>query len=73
MAKKKTTKKIKDSKVLQSQEEGNLNLANVVSFSDKIIVAKNKTKSWKYGYNDKYDFIVISKQDRLEKYLIFKD
>ncbi len=54
---------------MQSQEEGNLNLANVVSFSDKIIVAKNKTKSWKYGYNDKYDFIVISKTGQIGEIL----
>ena len=30
-----------------------------------VIAKKNKTKSWKYGYNSEYDFICISKDGTL--------
>jgi len=33
----------------------------------KIIKKKNKTKSWDYGYNSDYDFIVISKTGKIGK------
>ena len=26
-----------------------------------VIVVKNKSKTWEYGYNEKYDMVVISK------------
>jgi len=28
---------------------------------NRVLVAKNKNKSWKYGYDEKYDIVVISK------------
>ena len=33
----------------------------------KIVKKKNKTKSWKYGYNSDYDFVVISKTGKIGK------
>ena len=34
-----------------------------------VIAKKNKTKSWKYGYNSEYDFICISKDGTLGEIL----
>jgi len=28
---------------------------------EKVLKSKNKSKSWKYGYNKEYDLIIISK------------
>lgn len=37
----------------------------------KILTSKNKAKSWKYGYDEKYDFVVISKDGTIgDIYLI---
>jgi len=33
----------------------------------KIVKKKNKTKSWEYGYNSDYDFVVISKTGKIGK------
>ena len=38
----------------------------------KILKKQNRFKKWKYGYNSDYDFIVISKTDKLEKSLKYK-
>jgi hypothetical protein len=31
-----------------------------------VITNKNKARSWKYGYDAKYDFVVISKNGEIE-------
>ena len=37
----------------------------------KILTSKNKAKNWKYGYDEKYDFVVISKDGTIgDIYLI---
>ena len=28
---------------------------------NRVLLAKNKKKSWKYGYDEKYDIVIISK------------
>ena len=33
----------------------------------KVVKKKNKNKSWEYGYNSDYDFIVISKTGEIGK------
>ena len=38
-------------------------LTNVIPKS--VIKAKNKTKSWSYGYNEEYDLIIISKTGKI--------
>ena len=45
------------------QKEGQNSLYTVVNdyISKGVVTAKNSNKSWLYGYNDKYDVIVISK------------
>ena len=30
-----------------------------------VLYNKNKTKTWEYGYNEKYDIVVISKDGTL--------
>ena len=32
---------------------------------NSVIATKNKSKSWEYGYNEKYDVIVISKTGQI--------
>ena len=60
MAQKATSQKT--SKALQSEEAENLRISNVVTpISKSVIEGNNKKKSWDYGYNEKYDVVVISK------------
>ena len=50
---------------MDSQKEGqdNLDLHKVIKLdaTTSTITTKNKAKSWKYGYNEKYDVVIISK------------
>lgn len=49
------------------------NLYDVIEYHipEKVLRSKNKTRSWKYGYNEEYDVIIISKDGTLgEIYLI---
>ena len=47
---------------MQSEEVENLRISNVVTpISKSVIESNNKKKSWNYGYNEKYDVVVISK------------
>jgi len=55
--------------VVDSQKEGqdNLDLHKVIKLdaTTSTITTKNKAKSWKYGYNEKYDVVIISKNGTL--------
>ena len=46
----------------------NHNLYNILEgvVPKNVLTSKNKAKTWKYGYNPKYDFIVISKTGQIE-------
>ena len=52
---------------MQKETQNNIYtlLSNVVSNS--VLSNKNKASSWKYGYNEKYDFVVISKTGKIGK------
>jgi len=54
---------------VDSQNEGqdNLDLHKVIKLdvTTSTITTKNKAKSWKYGYNQKYDVVIISKDGTL--------
>jgi hypothetical protein len=54
---------------VDSQNEGqeNLDLHKVIKLdvTTSTITTKNKAKSWKYGYNEKYDVVIISKDGTL--------
>ena len=54
---------------MDSQNEGqeNLDLHKVIKLdvTTSTITTKNKAKSWKYGYNEKYDVVIISKDGTL--------
>ena len=41
-----------------------IELANVVP--KNVLSIKNKARSWDYGYNEKYNFVVISKTGQIE-------
>jgi len=49
------------------QKEGQNNLYSVLKdyIPSKVVKNKNRVKSWTYGYNDKYDVIVISKSGQI--------
>ena len=49
------------------QKEGQNNLYKVIDnlIPKNVLVNKNKTKKWDYGYNDKYGIIIISKDGTL--------
>ena len=49
------------------QKEGQSNLYTTVSnyIPSKVIANKNRVKSWEYGYNEKYDVVVISKTGKI--------
>ena len=49
------------------QKEGQNNLYKVIDnlIPKNVLVNKNKTKKWDYGYNDKYGIIIISKNGTL--------
>jgi len=51
---------------LQNQGQNKLykELKNIVP--KNVLTTKNKAKSWTYGYNEKYNFVVISKTGQIE-------
>lgn len=40
---------------------------------DKIIKSNNNSKSWKYGYNEEYDMVVISKNGTIGQIIVIND
>ena len=52
---------------LQKEDHDDLDLYKVVNIdvSKSTITTKNKAKTWHYGYNEKYDIVVISKNGTL--------
>ena len=46
---------------MQKNAQNNLYLVRKDYVANPIILSKNKGKSWKYGYDEKYDMVVISK------------
>lgn len=46
---------------MQSQDLNNLYIVLKDVVSKSVITNKNRAKSWRYGYDPKYDFVVISK------------
>ena len=51
---------------MQNQDQNKLytELKNIVP--KNVLTTKNKAKSWTYGYNEKYNFVVISKTGQIE-------
>jgi hypothetical protein len=49
------------------QSEGQNNLYRVLEdyIPKAVLTNKNKNKSWKYGYDDKYDLVIISKSGQI--------
>jgi len=52
---------------LQNQDQNSLykNLYNIVP--KNVLATKNRARTWLYGYNDKYDFVVISKTGQIDQ------
>jgi hypothetical protein len=46
---------------LQNEDQNSLYTVVHDHIPPQVVVNKNKTKSWEYGYNEKYDMVVISK------------
>ena len=51
------------------QKEGQNNLYQVIKdyVPKSVLVKKNRAKTWLYGYNEKYDLVVISKSGQIEQ------
>ena len=49
------------------QKEGQSNLYSLLVdvIPKSVLTTKNKASSWEYGYNDKYDFVVVSKSGQV--------
>ena len=41
-------------------------------FLVEFLTKKNSSKTWLYGYNEKYDLVVISKSGQIGRYNIYK-
>ncbi len=55
---------------MQSQGQDNKIYRELVNLVPKNVLAtKNKAKSWQYGYNEKYNFVVISKTGQIDQIL----
>ena len=52
---------------MQNQDQNKLytELKNIVP--KNVLSIKNKSKSWAYGYNEKYNFVVISKTGQIDE------
>lgn len=51
---------------MQNEDQNSL-IKELTNFLPKtVIVNKNKAKAWDYGYNEKYDFVVISKTGEIQ-------
>jgi hypothetical protein len=55
---------------LLSQDQNNKIYRELINLVPKNVLAtKNKAKSWQYGYNEKYNFVVISKTGEIDQIL----
>ena len=53
-----------------SQDQDNKIYRELINLVPKNVLAtKNKAKSWQYGYNEKYNFVVISKTGEIDQIL----
>ena len=53
---------------MQNQDQNSLYknpLYNIVP--KNVLATKNRARTWLYGYNDKYDFVVISKTGQIDQ------
>jgi len=52
---------------LQNKDKNKLynEIKNIVN--KNVLSIKNKSKSWAYGYNEKYNFVVISKTGQIDE------
>ena len=52
---------------MQNQDQNSLykNLYNIVP--KNVLATKNRARTWLYGYNEKYDFVVISKTGQIDQ------
>ena len=58
-------KKLTPRKDLQSQGQNSLHKVLTKYIPKQVLTTKNKAKTWQYGYNDKYDVVVISKTGQI--------
>ena len=51
---------------MQNQDQNNLFSPVLKAVPANVLSTKNKSKTWQYGYNEKYDFVVISKSGQIQ-------
>ena len=52
---------------MQNQDQNNLFSEVKKLIPNSVIANKNRAKTWLYGYNEKYDIVVISRNGTLGK------
>ena len=50
---------------MQRKDQNRLHKVLIEPIPKSVITTKNKAKSWEYGYNEKYDIVVVSKDGTL--------
>ena len=51
---------------MPSQDQNSLHKVISKYISNSVIANKNRARSWQYGYNEKYDVVVISRTGQIE-------
>ena len=58
---------------MQSRDQNNLYTEIKGIIPKAVLSNKNRAKSWLYGYNEKYDIVVISKTGEIESIIDIND
>jgi len=51
---------------LQNQDQNNLFIQLYKIVPNNVMATKNRARTWQYGYNEKYNFVVISKSGQIQ-------
>ena len=51
---------------MQSQGQNSLHRVLNKYIPKQVLTTKNKAKTWQYGYNEKYDVVIISKTGQID-------
>ena len=51
---------------MQNQDQNNLSIPLYKVVPKNVLSKKNKARTWQYGYNEKYDIVVISRSGQIQ-------
>ena len=55
---------------MQNQDQNNLYTPLYRIVPNSVLAIKNRARTWQYGYNEKYNFVVISKTGQIDQDII---